>query len=234
MKAKRKPYTRSPLAFRLGGWPTCFEGLEEKHTLWLHLWITPIPTVKTLYIHLPTQSQDPFPKCWIYYTPIDQLQHTQTHTHTSCLCASTWGALGKEEAGSRLQPLEQFMSICTGSSINCSSSGSPTPGCQLSWETHSSSFTTRQPIKRWGGTIKPLGKKMTTSRRLLSKQRIWPILWCQWPSRKESTWSQAREITSQWLNTLIYKTQDVCHDALYKQKQVPVFGTLKYYTKSCR
>lgn len=128
--------------------------------------------------------------------------NTQTQAHTSCLCATTSGALGKEEAGSGLQPLEQLMSTWIGSRINCSSSGSPTPGCPISWETYSSSFTTWQAIKRW--TIKPLEKKTTTSRRLLWKQHIWPMHWCQWPSRMGSTWLQATETTSQCFSTLVY------------------------------
>lgn len=156
MKVKGKPYTRTPLALHLGGWPNHFERLEEKHMLRFYLWIMSMPTMKALYIFLPTHSQDSFPKCWIYNTPIDQLQHTQTRAHTSHPCTSTWGPLGKEEAGRRLQPLEQFLGIWIGSRMTSSSSGSLTPGCQLSWQTRSSSFTTWQPTKRWAGTIKSL------------------------------------------------------------------------------
>lgn len=119
MKVKRKPCTRNPLALQLGGWPTCFERLEDKHMLWFHLWIMSVPTMKALYIHLPTHSQEFFPKCWIYNTPIDQLQHTQTHAHASCLRTGPWGALGKQEAGRRLQSLEQFLSTWTGSRMTC-------------------------------------------------------------------------------------------------------------------
>lgn len=157
MKAKRKPYSRSGLASQLGRWPTCFERLEEKHLPWFHLWIMPIPTWKHCTATCPhtvkTLSQS------VRSTRHPRINcNPHRHMHMSCLCTSTWGPLGKEEASSRLQPLEQFMSIWTGSRMNCSSSGSLTPGCQLSWEPHSSSFTTWQPIKRWGGTIKPVEK----------------------------------------------------------------------------
>lgn len=85
-------------------------------------------------------------KCWVYYTPQNQLQQTRTHGHmqTSCLCTSAWRSLGKDETGNRLHPLEQLMCIWTRSRTNCCSSGRLTPGCQLSFEEliHSFSFTT--------------------------------------------------------------------------------------------
>lgn len=204
IKVERKCW--SALAFQLGGWPPCFERPEEKH-------VAVISPPNRAHTHLESTTHPPAhtqPRRFPKVLDLPQIHgsaatHRHRHTRPACvLCTTTSGALGKEEAGSRLEPLEQLMSTRTGSRINSSSSGSPAPGCQISWETYSSPFTTWQAIKRWGGTIKPLEKKTTTSRRLLSKQHIWPMHWCQRPSRKESTWSQATEITSQCFSTLIY------------------------------
>lgn len=115
------------------------------------------------YIHLPMYSQDSFPKCWIYCTPTQQQQHTETHRHLhrSCLFMGSWETHGKKEMRNNVQLLEHFMSIQTGSRISCSSSGSTAPSCQFSWEPHRFYFIWYLS-KRW--TIKLLKRKWTQAR----------------------------------------------------------------------
>ena len=109
----------------LAGWITYlfWEAARKAHAV-----IPPLDHAHTYHestVHPPAHTQSRlFPKVLdLLHTHRSTATHTdtQTHAHTSCLCTSTWGPLRKEEAGSRLQPLKQFMSIWTGSRMNCSS-----------------------------------------------------------------------------------------------------------------
>lgn len=88
LKVKRKLYMRSALAFQLGGWPTCFENLEEKH----NAIIPPLDHAHTYHestVHPPAHTKSRlFHKVFgLLHTHTSTATHTDTCTRTACVLA---------------------------------------------------------------------------------------------------------------------------------------------------